>query len=102
MTFNDLTADAKEILDFFSDGWDRDLLFDMAKLAEEVGEVAECMAKSIKTKEDLGEELSDVMVVVAIIALKAGIDLNDACRNKQKKRMRKFSGLSARELALLR
>ena len=90
MTFDDVTRDSKEILDLRPDGWTKDPLFDMVKLAEEVGEVAECMAKSNKTVEDLGEELSDVIVVVGIIALRAGIDLNEAYPKKRIKGVKKL------------
>jgi NTP pyrophosphatase (non-canonical NTP hydrolase) len=90
MTFDDLATYAKEVLDLRPDGWTKDPLFDLAKLVEEVGEVAECMVKSAKTKEDLGEELSDVIVVAAIIALRAGIDLNEAFPRKRKKGVQKL------------
>ena len=90
MNFDDLTQDAKELLDLRPDGWTQSLLHDLAKLTEEVGEVAECMVKSRKTKEDLGEELSDVMVVVGVIALRAGLDLNEVHPKKQKKRVKKL------------
>ncbi len=90
MTFDDLTKDAKELMDLRPDGWTCHLLRDVVKLAEETGEVAECMVKSRKTKEDLGEELSDVMVVIGVIALRAGIDLNEVCPAKQIKRVQKL------------
>ncbi len=90
MNFDELRLDAKEVLDLGVDGWTRDILFDMVKLAEEVGEVAECIAKSSKTKKDLGEELSDVIVVVGILALKAGIDLNEAYPKKRIKGVQKM------------
>ncbi|KKM98436.1 hypothetical protein LCGC14_1157870 [marine sediment metagenome] len=90
MNFDDLARDAKELLNLRPDGWTCHFFHDMVKLAEETGEVAECMVKSHKTKEDLGEELSDVMVVVAVIALRAGIDLNDAHPKKQAKRVQKL------------
>lgn len=90
MDFDDLARDAKELLDLRPDGWTCSNLRDMVKLAEETGEVAECMVKSRKTKEDLGEELSDVMVVVGTIALRAGIDLNEAHPKKQVKRVKKL------------
>jgi NTP pyrophosphatase (non-canonical NTP hydrolase) len=90
MTFDDLIRDAKELLDLRPDGWTCSTLRDMVKLAEETGEVAECMVKSHKTKEDLGEELSDVMVVVGVIALRAGIDLKEAHPKKQSKRVQKL------------
>ena len=90
MNFDDLKLDAKELLDLHPDGWTRSHLFDLAKLTEETGEVAECFTKPGKTKLDLGEELSDVMVVVGVIALRAGIDLNVAHPKKQKKRIEKL------------
>jgi NTP pyrophosphatase (non-canonical NTP hydrolase) len=90
MDFDGLIQDAKELLDLRPDGWTCSNLHDMVKLAEETGEVAECMVKSHKTKEDLGEELSDVMVVVGVIALRAGIDLNEAHSKKQVKRVKKL------------
>ena len=90
MDFDELVLDAKEILDLSPDGWTRDILFDLAKLTEETGEVAECLVKSHKTKEDLGEELSDVIVVAVVIALKAGIDLNEAYPKKRVKGIQKL------------
>lgn len=90
MNFDDLLRDSKELLDLRPDGWTCDPLRDVVKLAEETGEVAECMVKSRKTKDDLGEELSDVMVVVGVIALRAGIDLNEVCPKKQAKRVDKL------------
>lgn len=90
MNFKELTRDAKELLDLRPDGWTKDPLHDLAKLTEEAGEVAECMVKSHKTKRDLGDELSDVMIVAAVIALRADIDLTKACRRKQKERVDKL------------
>ena len=90
MNFDDLMRDAKELLDLRPDGWTCNTLHDGVKLAEETGEVAECLVKSRKTKEDLGEELSDVIIVCGIIALRAGIDLNDAHPKKQTKRVQKL------------
>lgn len=48
MDFDDLARDAKELLDLRPDGWTCSNLRDMVKLAEETGEVAECMVKSRK------------------------------------------------------
>lgn len=90
MTFDELTKDAIELLDLRPDGWTKSKFHDVMKLAEETGEVAECFTKSRKTLEDLGDELSDVMIVCAVIARRAGIDLSDACRKKQIKRVQKL------------
>jgi len=90
MNIKDLLAQATELLDLTPDGWDRSIYFDISKLFEEGGEAAECVNKSRFTDEDLGEELADIMVVVAVIALKRGIDLDKAMVNKQVKRVRKL------------
>lgn len=82
--------DAKEVLDLRPDGWTASPFFDVAKLAEEVGEVAECMIKSAKTKEDLGEELSDTMLVIAMIAVREGINLNEVYPKKRVKGIKKL------------
>jgi NTP pyrophosphatase (non-canonical NTP hydrolase) len=90
MNFNDLRRDAEELLSLRPDGYTSHPLHTLAKLTEEVGEVAECLVKSHKTKEDLGEELSDVMIVVAVLAVLNDIDLNDVCVKKQIKRVNKI------------
>ena len=90
MNFKQLKQDAGQLLDLRPDGRSRDIHFDLGKLTEEVGEVAECLNKSRKTKEDLAEELSDVLVVVGVLALKSGIDLEETCPKKQVKRVNKL------------
>jgi NTP pyrophosphatase (non-canonical NTP hydrolase) len=45
--------------------------------------------KTAKTDEDLAGELADVMIVVAIIALKKDIDLDQALVSKHGKRVEK-------------
>src|SRR3970282_931970 len=87
---HDLEEMSRELLDLTPDGWTRSLYFDLSKLTEEVGEIAECLNKSKKTKEDLGDELADALAVVFVIALKSGIDLNDAIPKKQAKRVAKL------------
>lgn len=90
MRVKDLLGQSEEILDLTLDGWERTIHFDLSKLAEEVGEVAECLNKSKKTDVDLGEELSDVIAVVGVIALKRNIDLEQAIISKQEKRVEKL------------
>jgi len=72
-------------------------LTNMAILTEEVGEVARIMArrygeqseKESDKHKDLGDELADVLWVVACIANQTGIDLTEALkRNIEKKNMR--------------
>jgi len=90
MNWKEIEKAACEVLNLRPDGWTKHLLYDVAKLLEEGGEVAECMVKSSKTKEDLGDELSDVLVVIAIIAIRNGIDMEKAFPNKQAERVRKL------------
>lgn len=90
MDINDLTKHATKLLNLTTDGWERSIYFDLSKLTEETGEVAECLNKSKFTDEDLGDELADVMTVVAVIALKRDIDLNKALSRKHKKQIQKI------------
>lgn len=95
MSFNEITINglldmAKDILDLTPDGWERSIYFDLSKLTEECGEVAEALNKTRKSDEDLANELADVLVVCAIIALKKNIDLNQASTDKQIKNISKL------------
>ncbi len=89
MEIKDLLEQSAEILNL-TEGWDRDIYFDISKLAEECGEVAAALNKSRFTDEDLADELADVIVVIGVIALKKHIDLEKAIRNKQVKRVDKL------------
>lgn len=60
------------------------------KLAEETGEVAKAVRKlqalsidPASATGDLGAELADVLIYLAAIANRAGIDLSDALRDKE-------------------
>lgn len=75
-------------------------LTNMALLSEEVGEVAKIMAqmfgeqnsKKIFSKEDLADELADVLFVIACIANQTGINLDIALeKNIEKKTNRDFN-----------
>ncbi len=90
LTLEDLMEMSEDLLDITLTGWERTIYYDGTKLAEECGEVAECLAKATKTDKDLGEELSDVIAVCCIIALKKNINLNQAIIDKQIKRITKL------------
>ncbi len=72
------------------------LLFHMAKLTEEVGELSEAVLlyigrgqrkeklKKFK-KENLGDEIADVIIVALQIASTAGIDIQQVLKRKMKK-----------------
>ncbi len=72
-------------------------LTNTAVLMEEVGEVARIMArdygeqswKAGAAKEDLADELADVLFVLICLANQTGVNLEDAlCRNLEKKTRR--------------
>ena len=86
-TVVDMGAD---LLDLIPGAWERSIYYDVSKLSEECGEVAEALNKSAKTVEDLAEELADVILVCSVIALKQGIDLNKAILSKHPKRISKL------------
>lgn len=90
ISVEDLSEMAADILDLTPDGWDRTIYFDLSKLTEEVGEVAEALNKSSMTDEDLGDELADVIKCVHIIALKRKINLKEALVRKQKNRIQRL------------
>ena len=46
------------------------------KLAEELGEVAECIAKGL-SQDELKKELGDMLVVIAILAEQHGLSTNE-------------------------
>ena len=73
-----------------------DPLTNMALLSEEVGEVARVMARTYgeqskkkKEKNDLGEELADVLFVVLCLANQTGTDLQAAFDRKFEKRTKR-------------
>lgn len=90
ITINTMVNMSADLLDLTPDGWERSLYFDLSKLAEECGEVAACLNKTALTDEDLADELADVLAVCAVIALKKNINLTEAMRNKQEKRIQKL------------
>lgn len=89
-TIKDLMNMSADILDLTPDGWERPIWFDMSKLAEEIGEIAETLNKTSKTKVDTGHEISDALAVLCVIALKMNIDLDEASKEKQKERIQKL------------
>lgn len=88
---------AKDVLDLTDNGWERTIYYDLSKLLEEAGETAECLTKQNPYPgkkecrlEDLGDELSDVLIICFVIAEKKGINLEEAIARKQTKRIKKL------------
>jgi NTP pyrophosphatase (non-canonical NTP hydrolase) len=61
-----------------------DLTYRVALMAEELGEIAECVTKG-KDKEQLAEEAADLFILVLGTALAADFDLKQAFWDKMKK-----------------
>lgn len=68
-------------------------LTNMAVLTEEVGELARCMARkygdqSFKAgeKDDMADEMADVLWVLTCLANQTGVDLTEAMRRNIKKK----------------
>lgn len=68
----------------------RSILVDLAKLTEECGEVAEAIIKPRKTKEDIAEELCDVVFVCFVIARRLKLHLGDVYFEKRKRGLDKL------------
>lgn len=72
-------------------------LTNMAQLTEEVGEVARIIArrygeqseKESDKDKDLGEELADVLFVVACLANQTGVDLQEAFNKRMDKKAKR-------------
>ncbi|BBA17174.1 nucleotide pyrophosphohydrolase [Blattabacterium cuenoti] len=72
-----------------------DILTNTILLSEEVGEISRIIArnygeqskkKNCRKSEDLGEELSDVLFIIACLANQTGIDLEKSFYKKLKKK----------------
>jgi len=88
-TLDDILNDAEEVMGLLPDGKSRSVLFDLAKLTEECGEVAECFTKPSKTNKDLGDELADMLLVIGFIAKKQGVFLDKAYVEKKNSRIQR-------------
>lgn len=72
-------------------------LTNLAQLMEEVGEVARLMARRFgeqspkpgETEKDLGDELADVLFVIACLANQTGVDLTEALAKNLEKKTRR-------------
>jgi len=54
-----------------------DMIYRLALMTEELGEIAECVTKG-KPLEDLAEECADLLILLMGNAISANFDLNDA------------------------
>ena len=67
-----------------------ELTYRIALMAEELGEVSECVTKG-KPVEELSEEVADLLILLMGTAIAADFDLNEAFWNKMDKLMQRQS-----------
>lgn len=61
-----------------------DLVYRVALMAEELGEISACVTKG-KSKADLAEESADLLILLIGTAISSGFDLNQAFWQKMEK-----------------
>jgi len=67
----------------FNDRGGEDMIYRLALMTEELGEIAECVTKG-KTTEELAEECADLLILLMGNAISASFDLNAAFWDKMK------------------
>jgi NTP pyrophosphatase (non-canonical NTP hydrolase) len=67
-----------------------EMLYRIAIMAEELGEIAECVTKG-KTKEKLAEEVADLMILLIGTAIAQDFDLRQAFWRKMERLMQRES-----------
>ncbi len=68
----------------FKETGGEDMTYRVALMAEELGEIAECVTKG-KGREKLAEEVADLLILVIGTAIAADFDLGQEFWNKMKK-----------------
>ncbi len=68
----------------FKEQGGEDMTYRVALMAEELGEIAECVTKG-KDKDKLAEEVADLFILVLGTAIAQGFDLKQAFWDKMKK-----------------
>lgn len=67
-----------------------DMMYRIALMSEELGEIAECVTKG-KSTEDLAEEVADLFILLIGTGISADFDLKQAFWNKMEKIMKRES-----------
>ena len=68
----------------FKDTGGEEMTYRIALMAEELGEIAECVTKG-KSKEQLAEECADLFILIVGTAISADFDLKQAFWDKMEK-----------------
>ena len=72
----------------FRENGGEEMLYRLAIMSEELGEIAECVTKG-KSKEKLAEEVADLLILLMGTAIAQDFDLNDAFWRKMEKLMQR-------------
>jgi len=67
-----------------------DMAYRVALMAEELGEISSCVTKG-KSKQALGEEIADLLILILGTGIAQDIDLNQAFWDKMEKLMQRES-----------
>lgn len=68
----------------FKNNGGEELVYRIALMAEELGEISSCVTKG-QSKEELAEESADLLILLTGTAISAGFDLNIAFLEKDEK-----------------
>lgn len=96
MTHSDMYSDMLTAVQAFHDKHDfktaggEELMYRVALMTEELGEIAECVTKGKDTQE-LAEEVADLFILLIGTAIAADFDLKEAFWQKMEKIMRRES-----------
>ena len=97
-SYNDMLAAVQAFHDKhqFKNTGGEDLTYRIALMAEELGEISSCVTKG-KSREQLAEEVADLLILVLGTAISANFDLNQAFWDKMEKLdMRKSKMINGR------
>lgn len=85
-SYNDMLAEVQSFHDKhdFKNTGGEELMYRVALMAEELGEISACVSKG-KNKEQLAEECSDLLILLIGTAIAAEFDLKQAFWNKMEK-----------------
>ena len=84
-SFNEMIAEVQAFHDKhqFKTKGGEDMVYRLALMTEELGEIAECVTKG-KPTEDLAEECADLLILLLGNSISADFDLNQAFWKKMK------------------
>ena len=74
----------------FKETGGEEMTYRVALMAEELGEISSCVTKG-KGREELSEEVADLLILVMGTAIAQGFDLNQAFWDKMEKLMQRRS-----------